>query len=1621
MSFISYAQNLEDVMLYRALKHVERGFYIDVGAQHPVIYSVTKAFYDRGWRGINVEPNPEYFQLLREERPKDINLNTAVGTYKGKVVFYEVLHTGLSSVNKDYADLAAKAGYEVQRYTVPCTTLDAICAKHKVDTVQFLNIDVEGAEKAVLEGFAFTKIRPWVVVIEANEPSSNRDVSQEWESMLLSKGYEMVYYDGLNRFYLAKERFDLRAHFGAPPNILDAYISHGHWFAQQELTSEKTQRESLATQMQLAQQELTSEKTQRESLATQMQLAQQELTSEKTQRESLATQLQRVYASRSWWLTAPLRKGNQVLGSLLSLLVRAARQTAGGVLRILLRYGWLRRLGARLLAGRPDIRARLLRLAGVGSSPPVIASDTSLGVPSMSTLLERYPSIRRVLKYALNILNRFPALKSCVRHVIAHFPRVENRLLKIWSDVMWFDVLTRTDFKPRQWIVTSDDVSVATKPICLSPVEPGLATPQKRPVYYWIDHTAKFQANVGVQRVTRCLARGLMELGTEIVFVCWNEEEKALAKAMRSDLEHLSGWHGPGFSHEFLASHSDTSLEVLHKQITSNQLTGAWLIIPEVTHITFHNTSPTLDVIDYAKAHGMKVAFIFYDAILLKLEEYAGLAKSHADYMQHIALADLLIPISMFSAGELVSFYRNQLYFHPETFPMIRPVLLSGETCDAPRATEYDYSEDELLILSVGTIEPRKNQVTLLKAFQNLCNRFPELPLRLVLCGNCSSWIAPILYEAMRRNPKVEHLSYVDDKRLWGLYQRCIFSVFPSVEEGFGLPIIESLWHGKPVICANFGAMAEVAQGGGCLTVDTRSVLELESAIERILLDQEFRERLAAEVISRPILSWREYAAEILATLDSFDNPVRKIDKIYYWVEHTCTYPYNSEIQRVARILARTLQQTGVELVPVKWDNSSQSFRYPKEQEILHLSRWNGPEPGYFGHFSMSNDETGSWLLIPELTTYPGGPDLEDVVRAAKYRGLHTAIIFYDALPYKLAQLYPPQATKAHAEYMKELINFDHIFPTSKASFSDLQTFLFREADRLVNIETKLNPVTLPGEFCEQPRVKTYEEPATSPIRILCVGTIEPRKNHLVLLESFNRITSKGFIDVELVLVGDSTSLELEQKINAIIEYNSQIRWLRNVDDAALAKEYAQCHFTVYPSLDEGFGLPVLESLWHARPCICHNSGAMAEVAKGGGCLTVDTSNVEELAKAMLLLATDKKLRARLGKEAVSRHLKTWAEYAWEIVHHLALRTTNYPVEQAVTPTTWQPVKSVDRPLLSICITTYNHSGWLALSLKTLVRWAEPYRNLVEIIVCDNASEDGTPEVVKPFLNKGNFRYHRNPKNVGMLGNLKVTAHLAQGRYVWILGDDDIVKEGAVEAILSAIQEYPDISLIYLNYAYTHIGDAAEIKDVDQFLRNSTPTVPPTPNQYAKIKDIATISENFFTGIYCQVFRRDHALRAYSQNTSGRPFSTMLSCLPTSYYVCNYMFEEMGLWIGEPALVVNFNVSWHKYAPLFVLERRPEVYDLAEQKGADPDAVDKWRAHLVPGALHYLSRIYFDDQVGNLPYFSIDHLFQRYKHIDVFRENLKQFIDIYKKAYSTGKLMDSPSPDILLKRYDLKI
>ncbi|TCV95769.1 FkbM family methyltransferase [Luteibacter rhizovicinus] len=222
MTFVSYAQNFEDVMLHRALKHVQHGVYVDVGAQHPTVDSVTKAFSLNGWRGINIEPVKHWFDMLKEDRPHDINLNVAVGE-GGALSFFEVQGTGLSTNDAELAARYVAEGREVIERTVRAVPLDEILSAHPFDEVHFLKVDCEGAERAALASCSFATVRPWIIVVEATEPNSQVSTAWQWEDLLTERGYVRAYNDGLNLYFVAKEHEELVAAFNLPPNVFDDY------------------------------------------------------------------------------------------------------------------------------------------------------------------------------------------------------------------------------------------------------------------------------------------------------------------------------------------------------------------------------------------------------------------------------------------------------------------------------------------------------------------------------------------------------------------------------------------------------------------------------------------------------------------------------------------------------------------------------------------------------------------------------------------------------------------------------------------------------------------------------------------------------------------------------------------------------------------------------------------------------------------------------------------------------------------------------------------------------------------------------------------------------------------------------------------------------------------------------------------------------------------------------------------------------------------------------------------------------------------------------------------------------------------------------------------------------
>ena len=227
MTFVSYAQNCEDVLLWRALGGVERGFYIDVGAQHPDIDSVTRAFYDRGWSGVNIEPLVEEAARLRAARPRDVTLQLALGATSGTAPFFAVEGTGLSTLDAAVAREAA-GSHPVRETTIAVRTLAEICRLHAAPEIHFLKIDVEGAEQAVLEGADLVAFRPWIVLAEATAPLSTRQNHAGWEPLLLAADYVFVWFDGLNRYYVSRERLEqLAPAFRIQPNVFDDFLRAG--------------------------------------------------------------------------------------------------------------------------------------------------------------------------------------------------------------------------------------------------------------------------------------------------------------------------------------------------------------------------------------------------------------------------------------------------------------------------------------------------------------------------------------------------------------------------------------------------------------------------------------------------------------------------------------------------------------------------------------------------------------------------------------------------------------------------------------------------------------------------------------------------------------------------------------------------------------------------------------------------------------------------------------------------------------------------------------------------------------------------------------------------------------------------------------------------------------------------------------------------------------------------------------------------------------------------------------------------------------------------------------------------------------------------------------------------
>lgn len=324
--FHSYSQNGEDVVLWRALRDVGLGRYIDVGANDPRKYSISMAFYERGWSGITVEPDPEFADRQARSRPRDVLVRAAAADRDGdEIRFYVVDGTGLSTTDHELAMRHEQAGYPFHDITVGTRTLDSILDEQGWQDldIHFMTVDVEGAEAAVLRGVDLAKHRPWVLVVESTAPLSTVSTTDQWESRVLEAGYQKTLFDGLSTFYVADERADtLFDKLSVPACPLDDYMGWEYWTTLEELQaareeiarlrSETAHWRSTASRRWATTLARTAELDETQERLRRMTEAYQEMGGLHHDRfyevAALRQELEQMRGSKSWQLTEPLRR-----------------------------------------------------------------------------------------------------------------------------------------------------------------------------------------------------------------------------------------------------------------------------------------------------------------------------------------------------------------------------------------------------------------------------------------------------------------------------------------------------------------------------------------------------------------------------------------------------------------------------------------------------------------------------------------------------------------------------------------------------------------------------------------------------------------------------------------------------------------------------------------------------------------------------------------------------------------------------------------------------------------------------------------------------------------------------------------------------------------------------------------------------------------------------------------------------------------------------------------------------------------------------------------------------------------------------------------------------------------
>lgn len=367
-------------------------------------------------------------------------------------------------------------------------------------------------------------------------------------------------------------------------------------------------------------------------------------------------------------------------------------------------------------------------------------------------------------------------------------------------------------------------------------------------------------------------------------------------------------------------------------------------------------------------------------------------------------------------------------------------------------------------------------------------------------------------------------------------------------------------------------------------------------------------------------------------------------------VDFCATHLAHTGIQRVVRqTMARWSRDRDVTLVG--WSAHGRAMRRLSELETSRVTQWNRytePAPGARPAESPRTTivvPVNSTVILPEVPQ----PHLCGVLASlAEFSSNRVGMIGYDAIPVVSADTVPPAETERFVNYLSIVKHSTAIAGISAAATDDFRGFghalQAQGLPAMKSIEVSL-PIALPDS------VGTLTDPNVSKPLVLCVGSQEPRKNQDAVLFASELLWREG-LDFRVRFIGGGSQWFIEgfdKRISALAKKGYDVEVWRGVRDDALLASYSEARFSIFPSLHEGYGLPVAESLAMGVPVVTSAYGSTAEIAEGGGCVLVDPRDEMTIVDAMRSLLSDSARIDELRLEIAARPSRTWDDYANEL------------------------------------------------------------------------------------------------------------------------------------------------------------------------------------------------------------------------------------------------------------------------------------------------------------------------------------------------------------------------------------